>query len=191
MPKACFLAPSIAATLLSAALAVATRAEPPAPLVLFDFSRAADTRPWVVEDDVVMGGRSQGSFALEPGKHAVFNGRVSLDNGGGFSSVQADSAPVDVSGFTTAKLRVKGDGKRYRFIVESDPSERVYYVHEFPTGTDWQTISVPLRSMCPMRRGDRLNQPNYPGKTLSQVRLMIANGKEEDFRLEVAKIWLD
>jgi hypothetical protein len=45
--------------------------------------------------------------------------------------------------------------------------------------------------MYPMRRGDRLNQPDYPGKTLSQVRLMIANGKAESFRLEIEKIWLE
>lgn len=187
MNKALFLA----AGALCALAAIASAAQPAAPRVLFDFREAADAKPWVSRDDGVMGGLSKGNFALKPGGPAVFSGRVSLDNDGGFSSVLANFDPVDVTAFTTAKLRVKGDGKNYRFIVEADPRERVYFVHEFSTGTDWQTISVPLRSMYPMRRGDRLNQPDYPGKTLSQVRLMIANGKAENFRLEIEKIWLE
>lgn len=159
--------------------------------VLFDFTKAEDTRPWTVEDDVVMGGVSKGRFALVPGKFAVFSGRVSLDNNGGFSSVQAGFDPMDVSAFRTAKLRVRGDGKSYRFIVESEPGVGVYYLHEFSTGTEWQTVSIPLRSMHPMRRGDRLDQPDFPGRTMSQVRLMVANGRAEDFRLEVSRIWLE
>jgi NADH dehydrogenase [ubiquinone] 1 alpha subcomplex assembly factor 1 len=183
--------PSLAAIALCALVAIVSTAPATAPRLLFDFREDADAKPWTVRDDVVMGGRSEGGFSLKPGGPAVFSGRVSLENDGGFSSVKADFEPIDVSAFTTAKLRVKGDGKNYRFIVEADPRERVYYVHEFSTGTDWQTISVPLRSMYPMRRGDRLNQPDYPGKTLSQVRLMIANGKAESFRLEIEKIWLE
>jgi hypothetical protein len=41
-----------------------------------------------------------------------------------------------------------------------------------------------------MRRGDRLDLPDYPGKTLSQVRFMIANGRAESFQLEIASIKL-
>ena len=184
MTKALTLAAAVLCALLPATQAGQ------GPSVLFDF-REKDAKPWTVRDDVVMGGRSEGVFSLKPGGPAVFSGRVSLENDGGFSSVKADYDPNGVTAFTTAKLRVKGDGKNYRFIVESDPRERVYYVHEFSTGMDWQTISVPLRSMYPMRRGDRLNQPDYPGTTLSQVRLMIANGRAETFRLEVEKIWLE
>jgi hypothetical protein len=182
---------SLAAVALGALAVIASAAQPPAPRVLFDFREAAGAKTWTVRDDVVMGGRSQGGFSHQPGGPAVFSGRVSLENDGGFSSVKADFDPIDVSGFTTAKLRVKGDGKNYRFIVEANPRDRVYYVHEFSTGTDWQTVSVPLRTMYPMRRGDRLNRPDYPGQTMSQVRLMIANGKAEDFRLEIEKIWLE
>jgi hypothetical protein len=41
-----------------------------------------------------------------------------------------------------------------------------------------------------VRRGDRLDLPNYPGQTLAQVRLMVANGRAESFRLEVKTIGL-
>ncbi len=163
----------------------------PGKLVLFDFKADDDLRGWRIRDDVVMGGRSKGSFAMNTDGHAVFSGEVSLENNGGFSSVQGFFDPIDVSSHRKAFVRLKGDGKAYRFIVESDEKNQHYYVHEFQTGTDWQTMEIPLRKMYPMRRGDRLNIPDYPGKTMAQVRFMIANGKPEAFRLEIDKIWLE
>ncbi len=160
-------------------------------LVLFDFKAGSDLDGWRIQDDGVMGGLSKGSFGFNQDGYAVFSGHVSIENDGGFSSVQKYFNPIDVSAYRTAFVRLKGDGKSYRFIVESDQTDRHYYVHEFPTTGDWQTVQVPLRTMYPMRRGDRLNIPDYPGKTLAQVRFMIANGKAEAFRLEVEKIWLE
>lgn len=159
-------------------------------LVLVDFGAQREISGWEIEDDVVMGGRSKGSFVVEPGGSALFSGDVSLENDGGFSSVQHYMDPVDVSAYRTAFIRLKGDGKRYLFIVEAEKNARHYYVHEFQTGTDWQTIEIPLSSMYPVRRGDRLNIPNYAGKTLAQVRFMIANQTAESFRLEINRIWL-
>jgi NADH dehydrogenase [ubiquinone] 1 alpha subcomplex assembly factor 1 len=173
-------------------VAGASAADPtPGKLVLFDFNTDSYLRGWRIQDDVVMGGRSKGSFALNEKGHAVFSGEVSLENDGGFSSVQNYFDPIDVSPYDKAFVRLRGDGKSYRFIVESDRSDRHYYVHEFQTGTDWQTVEVPLAGMYPMRRGDRLSIPDYPGQTMAQVRFMIANGKPEAFRLEIDKIWLE
>ena len=43
---------------------------------------------WGALDDVVMGGVSQSSFKRsDSGNHAVFSGRVSATNNGGFASV--------------------------------------------------------------------------------------------------------
>jgi hypothetical protein len=126
----------------------------------------------------------------KPG-HLIFHGDVSLENNGGFSSIQNNFDSLDVSGYQHAILRLKGDGKDYRFIVESDPNARHYYVAEFGTSGDWQEIKIPLRKMYPMRRGDRLDLPDYSAETLSQVRFMIANGRAESFRLEIASIRLE
>ena len=158
--------------------------------VLFDFADPAAMRGWQIEDDGVMGGVSKGTFTRDPEGHAVFSGKVSLENNGGFSSVQCYFDPIDVSGYRHAIIRLKGDGKDYRFIVESDPNARHYYVAEFTTDGDWQEIKIPLRTMYPMRRGDRLNIPDYPAETMSQVRFMIANGRAESFKLEIASIKL-
>ncbi len=148
-------------------------------------------RGWQVEDDVVMGGRSAGKLARGADGHLIFRGEVSLENNGGFSSIQNNFDPVDVSAYQHALMRLKGDGKDYRFIVESEPNARHYYVAEFTTSGDWQEIRIPLRKMYPMRRGDRLDLPDYPGRTVSQVRFMIANGRAESFQLEVASIKLE
>lgn len=158
--------------------------------VLFDFTDPAAMRGWQVEDDIVMGGRSQGTLSRDPAGYLVFRGEVSLENNGGFSSIQCYFDPIDVSRYGHAVIRLKGDGKDYRFLIESEKDARHYYVAEFTTNGEWQEIKIPLRTMYPMRRGDRLDLPNYPGRTMSQVRFIIANGRAESFRLEIAKLGL-
>ncbi len=160
-------------------------------MMVFDFSKEADPSGWEVEDDVVMGGRSKGEFSINDAGNGVFSGVVSLENNGGFSSVQHYFKPIDVSPFLTAFIRLKGDGKRYQFIVEADRDGRHYYVYEFQTTKAWQTVEVPLAKMYPVYRGERLAIPNYPGQTMAQVRFLIANGKSESFHLEINKIWLE
>jgi hypothetical protein len=160
-------------------------------MVLFDFADAGAMRGWEVENDVVMGGRSKSAVAHDAAGHLVFNGEVSLENDGGFASIQNHFDPIDVSKYTHAVMRLRGDGKSYRFIVEAEKNARHYYIAEFSTNGEWQEIKIPLRTMVPMRRGDRLEIPDYPGKTMAQARFMVANGRAEAFRLEVASIKLE
>jgi hypothetical protein len=167
-----------------------TRSQAEPAKVLFDFADPAALRGWQVEDDGVMGGVSRGNMIHDKAGHLTFRGEVSLENDGGFSSIQNNFDPIDVSKYEHAIIRLKGDGKDYRFIVEADPAARHYYLAEFATNGDWQEIKIPLRTMYPVRRGDRLDLPDYPGRTMSQVRFMIANGRAESFRLEIAKISL-
>jgi NADH dehydrogenase [ubiquinone] 1 alpha subcomplex assembly factor 1 len=157
-------------------------------LVLYDF--AEDKGGWSVEDDGVMGGLSKGNFEVNEDGHGVFSGDVSLDNDGGFSSVQYYFDPVDVLAYQTVCLRLKGDGKNYRFLVEAEKRARHYYETGFATSGEWETVEIPLADLVPVRRGDRLDLPNFPGETLAQIRLMIANARAESFRLEIERIWL-
>lgn len=159
--------------------------------VIVDFSETSFPGGWEVQDDVVMGGRSRGSFAINGDGHAVFSGDVSLENNGGFSSVQYAFDPIDVSPYRTACLRVKGDGKSYQFLVEAERDARHYYVYEFQTGQNWQTIKVPLADMVAARRGDRLSIPNFPLQTMTMVRFLIGNNKAESFQLKIESIWLE
>ena len=158
--------------------------------ILFDFADPAALRGWQVRDDGVMGGLSKGNITRDPAGYAVFSGQVSLENDGGFSSVQTNFEPIEVSQYKQAVIRLKGDGKNYRFIVQSAKDARHYYTAEFPTTGDWEEIRIPLRSMVPVRRGDRLDLPNYPAETMAQARFMIANARAESFQLEIASIAL-
>lgn len=179
------------AILMAWALAALTvRAETAPEKTIHDFTPGAGPGGWAVEDDGVMGGLSKGGFAVSEDGHGVFSGEVSLENDGGFSSVQCYLEPMDVSAYRSAFLRVKGDGKRYRFLVEAEPDAWHYYEAEFATSGKWETVEIPFDALVPVRRGDRLDKPNFPGKTLAQVRLMIANGTAESFRLEIDRIWL-
>jgi hypothetical protein len=159
--------------------------------VIVDFSENSDIGAWEVEDDVVMGGRSEGAVSMRDEGHAVFSGTVSLENNGGFSSVQHYIEPIDVSAYSAFYLRIRGDGKRYQFLVESEADARHYYVYAFETTGDWQTVRVPFSEMYPAYRGDRLTIPNYPGKTLAMVRFFIGNKTRESFHLEIDRIWVD
>ena len=172
-------------------LGISRADDPPASKLLFDFADAAAMGGWAVEDDVIMGGRSKSTLVRDPAGHIVFSGNVSLENGGGFASIQNHFAPIDVSKYTHVVIRLKGDGKKFCYLVEAEKNAPNYYVAEFPTNGEWQEIKIPLRKMYPVRRGDRLDIPNFPGKTMTQSRFMIANGRAEAFRLEVASIRLE
>ncbi len=164
---------------------------PPAAKILFDFADPAAMSGWEVEDDVIMGGRSKSKLIHAPAGHIVFSGNVSLENEGGFASIQNHFAPIDVSKFTHAVIRLKGDGKKFFYIVEAEKNAPNYFVAEFSTTGEWQEVKIPLRKMYPVRRGDRLDIPDFPAKTMTQSRFMIANGRAEAFRLEVASIRLE
>ena len=163
---------------------------PPDERAIFCFTHGADLSPWEVQDDVVMGGRSQGALAINEAGNAVFTGTVSLENDGGFSSVQHAFEPIDVSGFRTIVLGLKGDGKTYQLRVDATPDARHSYACDFQSSGCWQTVEIPFADLFAIRHGDRLDLPNYPGQTLAQIQILIGNGKAESFRLEIDKIWL-
>lgn len=158
--------------------------------VIFAFSPDADVSGWEIQDDVVMGGVSQGRFALNEEGHAVFSGNVSLENNGGFSSLQYGFDPVDVSPYRAICLRLKSDGKPYQLRVESEKGVRHGYAYDFETSGDWQVIEIPFADMYAIRHGDRLDLPNYPGQTLAHVQILIGNNRAESFQLEIDKIWV-
>lgn len=163
---------------------------PPDERAIFCFTQDADMSQWEVQDDGVMGGRSQGALAINEAGNAVFSGIVSLENDGGFSSVQHAFEPIDVSKYSAVVLGLKGDGKTYQLRLDADPDARHSYACDFQTSGCWQTVEIPFADLFAIRHGDRLDLPNYPGQTLAQIQILIGNGKPETFRLEIDKIWL-
>ncbi|MEO8795979.1 MAG: CIA30 family protein [Daejeonella sp.] len=159
-------------------------------LLLFDFSSSSDWSVWEIENDVVMGGTSTSKLSRSKEGNAVFTGYVSLENNGGFASMQYHFKTRDISGYHNAVIRLKGDGKEYQFRIKADLNERASYIYTFKTSGEWQNIEVPLNKMEPTYRGNKLNQPNFNASKLQEIRFLIANGKAENFRLEIDRIEL-
>jgi hypothetical protein len=83
--------------------------------------------PWPNIDDRVMGGVSRSGMRVANGI-AVFEGQVSLDRNGGFASVRSRPAEHDLSAYRGVVLKVRGDGKRYRFRLRTaDAKDGVSY----------------------------------------------------------------
>lgn len=160
----------------------------PVQMTLFDFSSKADISGWEIVDDVVMGGRSDGTFYLSTEGNGVFSGKVSLENNGGFSSVRYDLEDLDIEACDTFVLKVKGDGKRYQFRAKTRRYDRQSYISYFETTGDWQEVILPMNEMYPSFRGMRLNMDNFPGKRLGQISFLIGNQCTETFMLEIDEI---
>ncbi len=101
--------------------------------LIFNFTKEANLSSWQVIDDGVMGGRSQGNFAINEEGNAVFEGTVSLDNYGGFSSVRHRLLEKDISKYTKVLLRIKGDGKKYQFRIKEKRRDYYSYITTFQT----------------------------------------------------------
>ena len=159
-------------------------------MTLFEFTKDSDISKWNIEDDVVMGGRSNGNFKINDDGYGEFTGTISLENNGGFSSVQYNMEPLKVDQYSKAVLRIKGDGKTYQFRIKNTTRDYASYIYEIKTTNDWMTVEVPFSEMIPQYRGRKLDLPNYQGKTMEQVRFLIGNKKEESFKLLIDKIEL-
>ncbi|WP_218588591.1 CIA30 family protein [Cyclobacterium lianum] len=160
-------------------------------LLLFDFSATEDWSGWEIQNDGVMGGISSSSLQKTAGGNALFAGSVSLENNGGFASLQYHFPSKNIVGYQTAVLRLKGDGKRYQFRIKENLSDRASYIYTFTTSGDWQTLEIPLKEMEPVFRGRKLDLPNFSADSIQELRFLIGNKKEEDFRLEIKKIELE
>ncbi len=158
--------------------------------ILFDFTKTSNLDNWRIVDDVVMGGRSNGSFEINKDGHGKFSGDISLENNGGFSSLRYNFKTKDVSNYSKIILQVKGDGKTYQFRVKSSSKDYASYIYEFQTTSDWLTIEIPFDDMYPGFRGRRLRQPNYEGEEMEEIGFLIGNKKEESFELLIDKIEL-
>jgi NADH dehydrogenase [ubiquinone] 1 alpha subcomplex assembly factor 1 len=158
--------------------------------MLFDFNKKADIREWRIVDDVVMGGRSSGSFFVNKDGFGVFQGIISLENYGGFSSVRYRTGGIEVKDYTKVEIRLKGDGKKYQFRVRANDQDYYSYITTFSTSGKWETVEIPLEDLYPSFRGRRLRGPNFSGDSIEEITFLIGNKKPEEFKLLIDKIEL-
>ena len=158
---------------------------------LFDFQPEASLEKWTVVNDGVMGGRSRGGLSLNQEGHGVFSGEISLANNGGFSSVRYSAGRVNLEGLGQVRLRVRGDGKRYQFRIRENEGDSYSYIAYFETSGQWEEIVLPFADFYPSFRGNRLRRPNFSGRQLEEISILIGNKRAESFELELDAICLD
>ena len=109
-----------AAVLAAACLTFTMNADAASERILFDFQAASNSTAWQIVNDDVMGGVSTSRFQVLTNGGAVFSGVVSLENNGGFASVRSSPVRENLNGCDAFVLRVRGDGRRYKFTVRTE-----------------------------------------------------------------------
>ena len=121
--------------------------------VLWATSTPREQMEWGPLDDIVMGGVSK--TALEPGQFVgIFKGIVSTENNGGFAGIRTKLLqPTDISACSKFKLRVMGDGKRYKFIARDDEAwNGIAWSFSFDTQDGkWIDVSIPIAELKPTK----------------------------------------
>jgi len=158
--------------------------------VIFDFNKKSNVKDWVIVVDGVMGGRSTGTFKLSNDGFGVFEGTISLENNGGFSSLRYKFPKIKTQEYTKVVLKLKGDGKQYQFRVKTNSGDYYSYIAPFSTSGEWQEIEIPLKDMYPGYRGRKLDQPNFSSDYMEEIMFLIGNKKEENFKLLLDNIEL-
>jgi len=159
--------------------------------MIFDFKKDSNIQGWRIVDDNVMGGKSSGSFTLSPDHFGLFEGQISLENNGGFSSVNYRFQKLKVNKDSNIILRVKGDGKNYQLRVKDDSNTSYSYIIPFATSGEWEEIKIPLQDMYPSFRGRKLDLPNFSKDHIEELVFLIGNKKSEKFKLLIDTIVLD
>ncbi|KKN12582.1 hypothetical protein LCGC14_1015030 [marine sediment metagenome] len=160
------------------------------PKVIFDFDKTANIENWRTVDDVVMGGESSSTFRLDATGLGVFEGSISLENNGGFSSLRYDFQKINVNHYTKIHIKIKGDGKDFQFRIKDNTETSHSYIKPFSTTGDWQEIEIFLADMYPQYRGRRLDMPNFSEDYIEEITFLIGNKKEENFKLLIDSIVL-
>ena len=172
-------------------LAITMKADAASDRILFDFQTATNHPAWQIVNDDVMGGVSTSRFQILTNSGAVFSGVVSLENNGGFASVRSQPVRADLTGCDSFLLRVRGDGRRYKFSVRTEAGlDTPLYQLAFTTKRgEWEEHRLPFKDFVPTFRGRILADvpPLNPAKVTS-VGFLIADKQDGAFRLEISWI---
>jgi hypothetical protein len=159
--------------------------------MLFDFTTSTDSSPWQIVNDDVMGGVSSSGFQILTNGGAIFSGAVSVENNGGFASVRSLPAPHDLTGRDCFIVRVRGDGRRYKFTVRTRAGfdTPIFQCAFTSKPGQWEEHKLPFKDFVPTFRGRLLTTepPLNPAEVVS-VGFLIADKQDGPFRLEIASI---
>lgn len=148
-------------------------------LTLFDFRHSAQDLQniWGAVDDVVMGGVSQSGIEISKAA-AIFSGKVSTENSGGFASVRTRNfdPPLNLADYTGIEINIKGDGQRYKFLVRSESRwDGIGYSFSFDTEADkWMNIRIPFGKLIPVFRAKVVSDASLNSSQIYALQFMLS-----------------
>ncbi len=159
-------------------------------LMLTDFTPDTPDLGWYTQNDNVMGGRSEGDFNIADGQ-LNFAGSTNT-NGGGFSSVLTRRFRLDLSVHQGLRLRLKADGRRYTWELNTNARNSGYpvsYWAEFDTPDgEWADVEIPFADFYPHFRGFKLDGPALDPADLTGFGLYIYDKKDGPFTLQLDRV---
>ena len=118
---------------------------------------------------------------------------VSLESNGGFASLRSRPAARRLPGAGTCLNELRGDNKQFKLsLLTDDGFDSLNYQASFtPSGTDWQTLHLPLPTFRASFRGREVaGAPALDPARILQVGLMIAAKQAGPFALDMKRISL-
>jgi len=159
--------------------------------ILIDFAAPNEGEQWFAVNDGVMGGLSQGQMDIVADGRALFHGRLSLENNGGFASSRRRPRTYDLAGFEGVAFQVKGDGGRYQFRIRmGDKFDEIAYRAEFATvAGKWLEVIIPFTQFEPSFHGRLVEgAPKLDPERIRQVGFLIADRRPGIFHLEIGRV---
>lgn len=163
----------------------------PRELPIVRFQSEADARRWYSIDDAVMGGVSESRLSVTPEQTGIFSGNVRAENNGGFASIRTVEERLDLGDFEGFRIRVRGDGKRYKLCVKTEAlfDGVVYQCGVQPRQGEWQTLDLPFDRFVPTFRGRVAGGADpLDFRNIVTLGLMISDGQLGPFRLEISSV---
>ena len=177
--------------LLGSCLSLTMNADAASDKIIFDFRTPTNSTAWQIVNDDVMGGVSTSQSQILTNGGAVFSGVVSLENNGGFASARSSPVRENLNDCDTFVLRVRGDGRRYKFTVRTEVGFNApIYQASFTTKRgEWEEHRLAIKDFVPTFRGRVLTDvpPLNPSK-ISSVGFLISDQQAGPFRLEMSWI---
>ena len=153
---------------------------------IFEFDQQSDATRLRIVNDNVMGGRStsRGNIA---GGQLSFSGNISLQNNGGFASIRSNPSALGLNANSTIVLRVKGDGRRYKFNLYT-PNRQTAFSYQMDFGTvagQWVEVRLPVRNFVAHSFGRQLQGVPLNPANVQSVGILLGDKRQGAFQIAV------
>lgn len=157
--------------------------------------RGAGGDGWVIVNDGVMGGRSNGAVEISDSVMSFTGGVVTA--GGGFTSVRYRLVGGEMADSTSLRLRVRSDQRVYGITLEdrAEAGQRsVSHRADFdisgsPDSAGWVEVTLDYTELTASVFGQAVDAPPFDPDSAREIGIIIADGVDGPFALDVD--WID